>query len=192
MSLPNTFENLGPLRLLHLISHKAFAIRSKRFWCKTLIPCIILLMFCSPVGFNPNHSELVDRDLSKGSLPSLFVPSEGLQAYSSSGAAQPVTFDGFYTNDSQELVIVDPSTPSQVSIHAPSGWTGNDLSGSLEYISTEFRPLRNGLLDDYHEERHILSGSPWNSEVFNVPDDWSVLKNGDSTTHPTHGGLYWY
>jgi hypothetical protein len=144
------------------------------------------------MGSNPDQSKLATGGYTTTPLQNRFVTSEGQQTYGSSGAAQPVTFDGVFSNDSQGIVMINPSTPSAVSIQAPSGWTGNDLSGSLEYISSEFRPLKNSLLDEYHGERHILSGSPWNSEVFNVPDEWSVLKNGDSTTHPTHGGLYWY
>ncbi|MFW9815640.1 MAG: hypothetical protein ACFFEW_06905, partial [Candidatus Thorarchaeota archaeon] len=135
---------------------------------------------------------MVTKEFTTTPLQNRFVTTEDPQTYSSSGSAQTVTFDGLLTNDSQGIVMVDPSTPNAVSIQAPSGWTGNGLSGSLDYMSTEFRPLRNGLLDDYHGERHILPGSPWNAEVFDVPDYWSLLKNGDSTSHPTHGGLYWY
>ncbi|MFW9813895.1 MAG: hypothetical protein ACFFF9_15640, partial [Candidatus Thorarchaeota archaeon] len=135
---------------------------------------------------------MVTKEFTTTPLQNRFVTTEDPQTYSSSGSAQTVTFNGLLTNDSQGIVMVDPSTPNAVSIQAPSGWTGNGLSGSLDYMSTEFRPLRNGLLDDYHGERHILPGSPWNAEVFDVPDYWSLLKNGDSTSHPTHGGLYWY
>ena len=156
------------------------------------IPFFILLIFCSPVGVQPNKTGISINDVTSENPQYWFDPADAQQTYNSAGAAQPVIFDGLYTNDSQSIVMFDSSSPKTVSIQAPSGWTGTDLSGSIEYLSTEFRPLKNGLLDVYHEERYILSGSPWNSEVFSVPDDWSLLKSGDSTSHPTHGGLYWY
>ncbi|MFW9810236.1 MAG: hypothetical protein ACFFE6_12740, partial [Candidatus Thorarchaeota archaeon] len=192
MSLSDTSKTLRKFQPNQIISYSTLIRSRKHIWFRAIIPCLIILMFCSPVGLNPSQSGLDYGGLSNETLQNLFRPAEGQQAYSSSGAAQQVTFDGSFTNDTQGLVMVDPSATKPVSIHAPSGWTGNGLSGSLEYMSTEFRPLRNGLLDDYHGERHILPGSPWNAEVFDVPDYWSLLKNGDSTSHPTHGGLYWY
>jgi hypothetical protein len=149
-------------------------------------------MFCSPVGINPNQSGQINGAFNNDRLPRLFGPSEGQLQYSSTGAPQPVTFDGLYSNDTQDLVTLDSSTPTAVSLQAPSGWTGYDLSGTLEHLSTEFRPLKNGLLDNYHSERYIISGSPWNSEEFYIPDEWSISKSGDATSHPTHGGLYWF
>jgi hypothetical protein len=172
--------------------HRSLGRGWKHTCQRIIIPCIILLIYCTPVGVTPNPSDLRTKDFAMENSVNRFGLSDGQQSYSSSGASQPVTFDGQFTNDTQNLVMIDSSATSTVSIQAPSGWTGYDLSGSLDYLSTEFRPLKNGLLDSYHGERYIISGSSWNSEVFNVPDDWSILKSGDSTNHPTHGGLYWY
>jgi hypothetical protein len=144
------------------------------------------------VGTNQSQNELAADTLTREVLRNQFGAAQGHQSYSSTGAPQPVTFDGLLSNDTQALVTIDPLASTAVSIQAPTEWTGYDLNGTLEHLSTEFRPLKNGLLDNYHAERYIISGSPWNSEEFNVPDGWSVLKNGDSTSHPTHGGLYWY
>ncbi|MFW9787425.1 MAG: hypothetical protein ACFFE1_07105, partial [Candidatus Thorarchaeota archaeon] len=173
-------------------SYRTLIKEYKRTSFRIIIPCIFLLIFCSPVGLNPNQADLISGGFSSENIPNQFWTTEGSQSYSSSGAAQPVTYEGLFSNDSQSIVMLDSSAPTPVSIQAPLGWTGTDMSGSLEYLSTVIKPVKNGLLDDYHEERHILSGSPWNSEVFNVPDGWSISKNGDSTTHPTHGSLYWY
>ena len=158
----------------------------------TIIPCVLLLMFCSPVGVSPYDTSSTSSSPTSYGSTNVFGLAEGLQDYSSTGAAQPVTFNGLFSNDTQGLVTIDSSSPTAVSLQAPTGWTGNDLSGTLEHLSTEFRPLTNGLLDAYHAERHIIAGSAWNSEEFYVPDDWSLLKNGDTTSHPTHGGMYWY
>ncbi|MHA2056225.1 MAG: hypothetical protein ACW979_01215 [Candidatus Thorarchaeota archaeon] len=164
----------------------------KRYLSRAIISCIIILILCSPVGTNQSQNELAADTLTREVLRNQFGAAQGHQSYSSTGAPQPVTFDGLLSNDTQALVTIDPLAPTAVSIQAPTEWTGYDLNGTLEHLSTEFRPLKNGLLDNYHAERYIISGSPWNSEEFNVPDGWSVLKNGDSTSHPTHGGLYWY
>ncbi|MFW9963939.1 MAG: DUF2341 domain-containing protein, partial [Candidatus Sifarchaeia archaeon] len=165
---------------------------SKRLCLRTIIPCIILLIFCSPAGLTTSNSDYAIGNFTNYGQNNWLGSSEGQQAYSATGASQPVAFSGLFSNDSQSLIMVDSSTPTSVSLQAPNGWTGYNLGGSLEHLSTGLRPLKNGLLDDFHGERYIISGSPWNSEVFNVPDDWSVLKNGDTTSHPTHGGLYWY
>jgi hypothetical protein len=172
--------------------HRSIGRGWKRTCQRIIIPCIILLIYCAPVGVAPNPSDLRITDSAKENSANSIELSEGQQTYSSSGSSQSVTFNGQFTNDTQNLVMIDSSAPSTVSIHAPPGWTGSDLSGTLDYLSTEFKPLKNGLLDAYHGERYIISGSTWNSEVFNVPDGWSILKSGDSTSHPTHGGLYWY
>ncbi|MFW9964336.1 MAG: hypothetical protein ACFFCX_12270, partial [Candidatus Sifarchaeia archaeon] len=192
MSLAGTSNNHNKARLSNVIIYRNLIKEWKRACFRIIIPCFILLIFCSPAGLTPGQSDLASRNLTGNGQPNWFGLAEGQQAYSATGAPQPVTFDGVFSNDTQSIVMIDPSTPKAVSIQAPAGWTGSDLSGSLEYLSTEFKPLKNRLLDDYHAERYIIEGSPWNSEVFNVPDDWSVLKGGDSTSHPTHGGLYWY
>ncbi|OLS31169.1 MAG: hypothetical protein ThorAB25_04900 [Candidatus Thorarchaeota archaeon AB_25] len=192
MSLTATSDNQTKARLNHVLNYRILKRKHKRAFYGFVIPCFILLIFCSPVGVIPNKAESTIGGVAGDALTNLFGPAEGQQAYSATGASQPVAFDGLLSNDTQPLVMLNPSAPTAIPIQAPSGWTGYDLSGTLDHLSTEFRPLKNGLLDEYHEERHILSGSPWNSEVFNVPDDWSILKNGDSTSHPTHGGLYWY
>ncbi len=192
MSLTNTFISRSNTRSSHIFSGKILTRNVRGIVYRSIIPCLILLMFCSPAGINPYQPESSTGGLFGDSLTDMMVPAQGLQDYGSTGASQLVTFDGLLSNDTQSIVMIDPSTPVAVPIQSPIDWTGSDLSGTLEHLSTEFRPLENGLLDNYHSERHILSGSPWNSEEFNVPDGWSVLKNGDTTSHPTHGGLYWY
>ena len=166
--------------------------RWKRVWSRVIISCIILLIFCSPTGFTSDQSDLASEKSISNSSPYWFEPAEGSQGYSSTGASQPVTFDGLFSNATQPIVMLDSSAPAAVSIAAPQGWTVDALSGTIEHISTEVGGLTNELLDYYHSERCIITGSAWNSETFYVPDDWSLLKSGDSTIHPGHGGLYWY
>ena len=124
MNFLDTSRNLGFLRLTHLLSYKTYVREFGHSWGRTIIPCIILLMFCLPVGINPDQSELTTIGFTNTPLQNRYVTTDGQQAYSSSGAAQPVTFDGLLSNDSQGLVLVDPSATSAVSIQAPSGWTG--------------------------------------------------------------------
>ena len=164
----------------------------RRVFYGTLMPCILLLMFCSPVGVSSNLHGSASSSITGLDSSNMFNLAEGLQEYRSTGGSQPVTFNGLFSNDSQGFVLIDSSSPTAVSLQAPTGWTGTELTGTLDHLSAVFRPLKNGLLDSYHAERHIISGSPWNSEEFYIPDDWSILKNGDTTSHPTHGGLYWY
>ena len=192
MSLTAVSKNQIEVQPIRLPNYKTVIRTWKHASYRVIIPCIILLIFSTPIGVIPNDSGSNVGVFTNDGLTNLFGLAEGPQEYSATGASQPVSFDGMFHNDSQSIVMLDSQNPGTVSIQAPSGWTGYDLSGSLEHLSTEFRTLKNSLLDYYHVERHIISGSPWNSEVFNVPDSWSILKSGDSTSHPTHGGLYWY
>ena len=164
----------------------------KPVYYRVIIPCIILLMFCSPAGFTPNQSDLTSGKAINNNSSYWFEPSEGSQEYSSTGASQPINFSGLFSNATQSIVMLDSSTPASVPIAMPQGWTANALSGTMEHISTQISQLTNGLLDDYHTERYIITGSTWNSETLYLPDGWSLVKKGDSTTHPGHGGLYWY
>ncbi|MFX1271105.1 MAG: hypothetical protein ACFFAX_05410 [Promethearchaeota archaeon] len=66
------------------------------------------------------------------------------------------------------------------------------MSGSISQISTSFQPIKNGLLDTYHTERTIISGSPWNAMEYNVPDEWSIIEEGESAIHPYYGRLYFH
>jgi hypothetical protein len=174
------------------IAPKKCAKICRPVYSKLIIPCIILLMFCSPVGLTPNQSDLTSGGAINNNSVYWFEPSEGSQEYSSTGASQPVTFGGLFSNATQPIVMLDSSAPTAVSIAAPQGWSTNDLSGTIEHISTKVGGLTNGLLDDYHSERCIITGSAWSSETYYIPDGWSLLKSGDSTIHPGHGGLYWY
>ncbi|MFW9913727.1 MAG: hypothetical protein ACFFEU_14715, partial [Candidatus Thorarchaeota archaeon] len=117
--------------------------------------------------------------------------SEG-QSYGGSGAPQDVGLDGAITNDSQELVLIDSSAPTPVSISAPQGWTGTALSGTMDHISTRFTPIQNGLLDTYHTERTIVSGWPWSSQEYNVPDNWAIIEKSEDPLHPYYGHLYFH
>ncbi|MFW9888305.1 MAG: hypothetical protein ACFFER_08995, partial [Candidatus Thorarchaeota archaeon] len=117
--------------------------------------------------------------------------SEG-QYYEGSGAPQDVGLNGAITNDSQELVLIDSSAPTAVTISAPQGWTGTSLSGTMDHISTRFAPIKNGLLDTYHTERTIVSGWPWSSQEYNVPDNWAIIDEGEDPAHPYYGHLYFH
>jgi hypothetical protein len=123
-------------------------------------------------------------------LDSMSSVAQGGLSYGNTGAAQSVTLKGVATNDSQEIAILDPLASLPVSIDAPSGWTGEALSGSIEHLSTRIAQVKNGLLDDHHGEHFIVPGSPWSDiEVF-VPDDWALVEQGESLTHPRTGHLY--
>ncbi|MFX1482438.1 MAG: DUF2341 domain-containing protein, partial [Promethearchaeota archaeon] len=157
-----------------------------------IIPCFIMLMFCSPASLTPNQAVPNLRSVTRDSLLNSYRQAGESQEYSSSGASQPVAFNGLFSNATQPIVMLDSSASASVPITTPQGWTANSLSGTTEHISTQISQLTNGLLDDYHTERYIITGSPWNSETFYLPDGWSLVKKGDSTPHPGHGGLYWY
>jgi hypothetical protein len=117
--------------------------------------------------------------------------SEG-QSFEGSGDSQDVTLNGVVSNDSQGLVMIDSTTPTQVTISAPSGWTGTSLGGTMDQISTTFTPIENGLLDAYHSERTIIAGSPWNAMEYNVPDNWNIIEEGESSIHPYYGRLFFH
>ncbi|NHJ13848.1 MAG: DUF2341 domain-containing protein [Candidatus Thorarchaeota archaeon] len=116
----------------------------------------------------------------------------GDTTYAATGASQTATLKGVFTNDTQDLVMMDSSAATPVSIYAPQGWTGTSLSGTLEHLSTQFAPIQNGLLDLYHTERTIIAGSSWNAQEYNVPDSWTIVEEGETIIHPYYGRLFFH
>jgi hypothetical protein len=164
----------------------------RRTILRLAVPIFIILALCSPAGLIPSESA-GQMDLPWVQNPTnQYGTAQGELGYSSSGAAQPFTLQGVLTNETQDIVLLDSSNPSTVSLSAPQGWTATDLSGSIDHLTTQIDPVSNGPLDAYHTERYIIGGSAWNSETYDVPDGWTLAKAGDSTPHPKHGGLYWY
>ncbi|MFW9862188.1 MAG: hypothetical protein ACFFEX_08975 [Candidatus Thorarchaeota archaeon] len=151
----------------------------------------MLILLCCPIpGFLPAQNG--DRFSSSQERNTSVLASSGVQSYGGSGASQSVTLNGAVSNDSQGIVLLDSSAPTPATISGPQGWTGTSLSGSISQISTSFQPIKNGLLDTYHTERTINSGSPWNAMEYNVPDEWSIIEEGESTIHPYYGRLYFH
>ena len=166
--------------------------RFRKILIKSIVPLLIILTICTPIGLKSAVSNNAVNYNLGGVSTNQFGIAQNSLSYSSSGDSQQFNLQGVVTNPTQNMVLLDPSSQELVSISAPQGWTGNALSGTIEHLSTQVGALTNELLDDYHTERYIIPGSAWNSETYYVPDGWSIGKGGDSTTHPGHGGLYWF
>ncbi|MFX1331043.1 MAG: hypothetical protein ACFE9W_05785 [Promethearchaeota archaeon] len=152
----------------------------------------ILILVVSPVPSFISSSNMAEAyPASQVQWTDNWAQSEG-QSYAGSGAPQDITLNGAITNDSQELELIDPSAPTAVTISAPQGWSGTSLSGTMDHISTRFTPIKNGLLDTYHTERTIVSGWPWSSQEYNVPDNWAIIDEGEDPVHPYYGHLYFH
>jgi len=123
-------------------------------------------------------------------LDSLSSFAQGDISYVNTGAPQSVTLKGVVGNDSQVIELLDPLASLPVSIDAPSGWTGEAMSGNIEHLSTRIAQVKNGLLDEYHIEHFIVPGSPWSDIEFFVPDDWAIVEKGETLAHPRSGHLY--
>ncbi|MDH4215233.1 MAG: hypothetical protein OEV85_15065, partial [Candidatus Thorarchaeota archaeon] len=167
--------------------------RYRKILFKSIVSSLIILAICTPISLNSIGSNEAANEIFNRLLNNQYGTAQGGQSYSSSGNAQQFSLQGVITNTTQDILLLDPSTEQLVSISAPQGWTGTALSGSIEHLSTQVETLKNGLLDDYHSEHHIMIGleSSWNSETYYVPDSWSLIKNGDLAAHPKHGQIYW-
>jgi len=119
-----------------------------------------------------------------------YATAQGGQPYSSSGESQQFKLQGAVTNETQDIVMLDPSAPTSVSIKAPAGWTGDALSGTMEHISTRISQIENGRLDTYHGEHFIVPGSTQSAYTVYVPDYWTLIEKGEAVIHPHYGRLY--
>ncbi|MFW9833696.1 MAG: LamG-like jellyroll fold domain-containing protein, partial [Candidatus Thorarchaeota archaeon] len=166
---------------------------SKRTIAMRLVAVVVLVLFLCPMTEQPITDGPMREtyQIQPDSSMQRWLSAEST-AYSGLGATQSVTLNGVYTNNSQGLVLLDSSTPTPVSISSPQDWTGNSLTGTMEHISTQFAPIKNGLLDSYHTERTIISGSPWNAMDYNVPDDWNIIEEGETYNHPYYGRLFFH
>jgi hypothetical protein len=167
--------------------------RTNRAFAGRLIAMVFLVLFLCPMtGSLVTDSPVRDNYQIQPDLNmQRWLLSEDT-TYSGTGATQSVTLNGAFTNDTQGVVLIDSSTPTPVSISAPQDWTGTSLTGTMEQISTQFTPIKNGLLDTYHTERTIISGSPWNAMEYNVPDDWNIIEKGETYDHPYYGRLFFH
>ncbi|MHA2021332.1 MAG: hypothetical protein ACW96N_06430, partial [Candidatus Thorarchaeota archaeon] len=156
---------------------------------KLVVLGMLILFICPIPGSIPSRSVTDGYPSSQVGWPDIWALS-GDQSYEGSGASRDVTLNGVITNDSQDLVLIDPMTPTPVTISAPQGWTGASLSGTMNQISTTFEPIKNGLLDNYHSERTIISGSPWSGTEYDVPDNWNIIEEGESPNHPYYSRLF--
>ncbi|MHA1926636.1 MAG: hypothetical protein ACW974_12020, partial [Candidatus Thorarchaeota archaeon] len=163
---------------------------ARRLPFRLVVMGMIILFLCPVPGSIPNQS-IADGSVSQYRDTSSWTAS-GDQALEGSGASQDVTLNGVVSNDSQDIVLIDSMTPTPVTINAPEGWTGTSLGGTIDQISTTFTPIKNGLLDAYHTERTIIPGSPWNAMDYDVPDNWNIIEEGESTIHPYYGRLFFH
>ncbi|MHA2373847.1 MAG: hypothetical protein ACXAEB_12585, partial [Candidatus Thorarchaeota archaeon] len=167
------------------------AIVSRQLLLRLTVVVMLILFLCPGPQTMPlsgdSNSEVTLQSNSAG-----MWAESGNPSYESTGAAQNVVLNGAITNESQQSVLIDSSAPTPVSINAPQGWTGTSLAGTMEQLSTSITPIENGLLDNYHSERTIMAGSPWNAMDYNVPDNWNILEEGESSIHPYYGRLFFH
>ncbi|MHA2003237.1 MAG: hypothetical protein ACW960_03935, partial [Candidatus Thorarchaeota archaeon] len=163
---------------------------ARRLPFRLLVMCMMILFLC-PVPGSIYNQGIADGSKTQYTDTSLWTAS-GNQPFEGNGAFQDVTLNGVVSNDSQDLVLIDSMTPTPVTINAPEGWTGTSLGGTIDQISTRFTPIKNGLLDAYHTERTIISGSPWNAMDYDVPDNWNIIEEGESSIHPYYGRLFFH
>jgi hypothetical protein len=164
--------------------------RCSRLFLKSIVPSLIILAMCLPTGLNSAGNLLVSNDILNQFLTNQYGLAQSEQAYSSSGSPQQFTLQGVVTNATQNIVTLNPSATTPVSINAPAGWTGTALDGSLEFISAQVGQVENGLLDAYHGEHFIVPGSTQSAYTVYVPDYWSIIEKGETVIHPHYGHLY--
>ncbi|MHA2265854.1 MAG: hypothetical protein ACXAEN_25970, partial [Candidatus Thorarchaeota archaeon] len=157
-----------------------------------LVVMIMLILFIYPAPLTMPIGSNSNGEVTLQNIGDSVWADSGVSSYEATGAAQSVTLNGAISNNSQQTVLIDSSAPTPVSTNAPQGWTGTSLSGTVEQISTSLTPIENGHLDNYHSERTIIAGSPWNAMEYNVPDDWNIMEDGESNIHPYYGRLFFH
>jgi hypothetical protein len=190
MSNPKFAYNSGKLKSTCVTSNLKLSGRYRKLLLKSVLPCLIILAICMPIGVNPNGKGVETNDILRQTSPNQYGLAQGDESYSSSGSAQQFALQGVVTNETQGLVLLNPSSSTSVPINAPAGWTGDALSGTIESISTRISQIRNGRLDAYHGEHFIVPGSTQSATTVYVPDDWSLIEKGESVIHPRYGRLY--
>ncbi|MFW9959160.1 MAG: hypothetical protein ACFFCT_13900, partial [Candidatus Odinarchaeota archaeon] len=177
----------------HLAQASSYLKQSRRYrkiLFKSIVSSLIILAICTPCGLNSIVSNKAVNEIFNRVLNNQYGTAQGGQSYSSSGNAQQFTLQGVVTNTTQDIVLLDSSAPTPVSINAPAGWIGDSLSGTMEFISTRIGQVRNGLLDTYHSEHFIVPGSTQSSYTVYVPDHWTLIEKGEVIIHPHYGRLY--
>jgi hypothetical protein len=145
---------------------------------------------CTPIGLSTTENHLSTDEILNQILNDQYAMSQSGLPYSSSGGSQQFKLQGVDTNATQDIVLLNPSASTSVSLHAPAGWTGDALSGTIEQISTRISQLENGLLDAYHGEHFIVPGSTQSAYTVYVPDHWTLIEKGEAVIHPHYGRLY--
>jgi len=164
--------------------------RYRKLLLKSVISSLIVFAICMPVGLNTTGNHLSTDEIFNQILTNQYATAQGGHSYSSSGNSQQFKMQGVVTNATQDIVLLDSSAPTSVSINAPAGWTGDTLSGTMEHISTRIGHVENGFLDTYHGEHFIVPGSTQSSYTVYVPDYWTLIEKGEATIHPHYGRLY--
>ncbi|MHA2040551.1 MAG: hypothetical protein ACW975_01700, partial [Candidatus Thorarchaeota archaeon] len=111
---------------------------------------------------------------------------------SGTGAPRPVDFQGMAVSSGTS--VIDADHPWIVGIDPPLGWSSEQLETQLDHLSMWVDDvLVNPDLEAYRGERWFFTGADtqWNSDPFNVPDGWTLVKNeptgGSPSEHPQHG-----
>jgi hypothetical protein len=86
MSRNETSNNQVGIQSCHILNYETVIRKWKRASYQFIIPCIILFIFCTPVGVIPNESGSAVEGSTKDGLLNLFGLAEGQQAYSATGA----------------------------------------------------------------------------------------------------------
>ena len=183
-------SNLQKLPSNHGFSSINRKRKLSKLFLRSVVPVLIIIALCAPIGLNSSEKSLVTNESLNQHMTNQYGLAQDLLTYSSSGDQQQFALHGTVTNDTQNLVLLDPSVPTGVSINTPTGWTGDALSGTIDHISTSISQIENGNLDKYHEEHFIVPGSTQSSATVNVPDHWSLLERGETIIHPAYGRLY--
>ncbi|MFX1262323.1 MAG: LamG-like jellyroll fold domain-containing protein, partial [Promethearchaeota archaeon] len=111
-------------------------------------------------------------------------------ASSGTGAPRPVDFQGMTISSGTS--VIDADHPWIIGVDPPLGWSSDQLEADLDHLSMWVdNVLINPNLDANHEEHWLMPDDPGdNSDPFNVPDGWTIVKNDappSGTPHPQHG-----
>ncbi len=154
----------------------------------SIIAVLFILAFMLPmtttlpvVTNNPNQETITEQDDMKSRYAVSDISSGG-------GMTLPVTMTGTLTNTYDGQMVIDSSDSGETTITTTDGWTGSNLDSSINDLSlTIDNTLENGKLDDYHNEKWLISG--YESEDVGVPNSWTLTKDisGGGSTHPHYG-----
>ncbi|MFW9849402.1 MAG: hypothetical protein ACFFF4_09685, partial [Candidatus Thorarchaeota archaeon] len=106
------------------------------------------------------------------------------------GTGDPLSYSmaGEATNYLDGTFVIDSSTNELATVTISDGWTGSDLSTTIDTLSMDVDDVRNGDMNLYHNEK-FLTGTGWNDVDVAVPNFWTLTKSitGSGDTHPMHG-----